>query len=351
MKTPGFWSEDGILPRLLAPVSAVWGHVAARRMSTPARGTASVPVIAIGNFTAGGAGKTPTVAALVALARAAGLHPAVVSRGHGGRERGPLRVDPAHHLAADVGDEPLLLARLAPTVVSRDRLAGAELAARDGADLIFLDDGFQNPALHRDFALVVVDRAQGIGNGRVLPAGPLRAPLEAQLDRADALVVIDTGEATVRSTKHVLAKAENRRMPIFRARLMAREPDAFAGRRVLAFAGIGRPEKFSATLRACGADVVDLVGFGDHAALSEADAARLLERAGREGALPVTTAKDAARLAGASGAALGELAATMRVLEVDLVFDDAAALGELVAAIAERRVVGSGSRRVPGLLR
>lgn len=342
MKTPGFWSTDGLLPRLLSPVSFVWGRVAAHRMAAPASCIAPVAVVAIGNFTAGGAGKTPTVLALTRLARAAGFHPAVVSRGHGGRESGPLLVDPTRHLAADVGDEPLLLAQATPTVVSHDRCAGARLAADGGADLIFLDDGFQNPALHRDLALVVVDRAQGIGNGRVLPAGPLRAPLDAQFDRADALVVIDTGEATAPSTEMILTEAARRHLPVFAARLAARAPETLAGRRVLAFAGIGRPEKFAATLRACGAEVTDLVAFGDHAPLSEADAARLLARAEATGALPVTTAKDAARMAGETSPARVRLAEAMEVVEVDLTFENAKALTDLLIETRHRRLRGEG---------
>jgi tetraacyldisaccharide 4'-kinase len=351
MKTPAFWSEDGTLARLLTPISFVWGAIAARRMTQAPRGAAPVPVIAIGNFTAGGAGKTPTVAALVRIARAAGLSPAVVSRGHGGSETGPVRVDPEHHSAIDVGDEPLLLARLAPTIVARDRLTGAWTAAELGADLVLLDDGFQNPALARDYAVVVVDRGQGLGNGRVMPAGPLRAPLDVQFSRADALVVVDSGEVSVRSSKQAIAKAENRQMPIFRARLVARDPGLVAGRRVLAFAGIGRPEKFAATLRACGAEIVDLVAFGDHARLSEEEASALTARAEAAGAMLVTTAKDAARMAGETGPALARLARSVGVIDVDLVFDDENRVRDLLIGVRDRTVRGFGSRRVAGRLR
>ncbi len=336
MKTPGFWSSDGFLPRLLGPVSLIWGLVAGRRMRAAPSGRAPVAVLAVGNFTAGGAGKTPTVAALVRIARAAGLSPAVVTRGHGGRLAGPVRVDGTIHSALDVGDEPLLLAGVAPTFVSRDRLAGARLAAAGGADLVILDDGFQNPALHRDFALVVVDRGQGIGNGRVMPGGPLRAPLAVQLERAGAIVTIDSGEAAAASVAPLLDAARARGIATLGARLAPRDPGLVAGRRVVAFAGIGRPQKFAATLTAYGAEVVDLVGFGDHARLSGGQAADLMARAEAAGAVLVTTAKDAARMAGDADATVAQLAAAALVLDVDLVFDDEAAVRAILAGLAGR---------------
>jgi tetraacyldisaccharide 4'-kinase len=332
-RAPDFWRSAGGLSRLLAPAATIWGAVAARRMSAPAKHRAPVPVIAVGNFTAGGAGKTPTTLALVGLARRAGFSPAVLTRGFGGRLPGPLVVDPARHDAAQVGDEPLLHARLAPTIVARDRVAGSALALDRGADLLILDDGFQNPTLAKDEAIVVVDRGYGIGNGRVLPAGPLRAPLDVQLDHASALVVIDAGEPDAPSLAPLLAEARRRGLPVVAARLALREPARFAGRRLLAWAGIGRPEKFAATLAAAGAEVVDLAAFGDHQHLSEADAEALLARAAEGGLDLVTTEKDAARLAGAASSALTRLVETSTVAAVDLAFDDEAAITALLAPL------------------
>ena len=335
-RAPNFWRSAGGVSRLLAPVAAVWGAVAARRMNAPAKHPAPVPVIAVGNFTAGGAGKTPTTAALVGLARRAGFSPAVLTRGFGGRLPGPLLVDLALHDATQVGDEPLLHARLVPTVVARDRAAGSALVVDCGADLAILDDGFQNPALAKDLSIVVVDRGYGIGNGRVLPAGPLRAPLDVQLDHASALVVIDAGEPEAPSLAALLAEARRRSLPVVPARLVLREPDRFAGRRVLAWAGIGRPEKFAATLAGAGAEVVDLAAFGDHQHLAAADAAALLARAAEDGLDLVTTEKDAARLGGATSSALKRLAEASAVAAVDLVFDDEAAITALLGRLRRR---------------
>lgn len=325
-KAPAFWDGGGWPAWLLAPVGWIWGRIAAWNMTRPPRTLAPVPVIAVGNFTAGGAGKTPTVAALVGLARCAGFVPAVVTRGWGGRLAGPVRVDPSRHRAADVGDEPLLHAHIAPTIVSRDRAAALALLTAAGADLVLLDDGFQNPHLGKDLSLVVVDRGQGIGNGRVIPAGPLRAPLDVQLDRASALVLVDSGEADAPGLAALGAEAARRGLPVFTARLVPQAPERLAGRRFLAYAGIGRPSKFAATLAAAGAIVVDLVAFADHQPLGEADAEALLARAAAEGLELVTTEKDAARLAGATSPHSIRLAIASRVAAVELVFDDEAAV-------------------------
>ena len=214
LRAPAFWDDGGWPALALAPIAAVWGWIAGRAMRRPPVTFAAVPVVVVGNFTAGGAGKTPTVAALVALARAVGRRPAILTRGFGGRLAGPVRVDPSRHTAADVGDEPLFHARLAPTIVARDRPAGLALVAECDADLVLLDDGFQNPALARDLALVVVDRGHGIGNGRVIPAGPLRAPLAVQLEGADALVLVDSGEPAAPSLAPLLAAAAARGLPV-----------------------------------------------------------------------------------------------------------------------------------------
>ncbi|HEU4518073.1 MAG TPA: tetraacyldisaccharide 4'-kinase [Microvirga sp.] len=294
MRDPAFWWRPGPSPQalLLAPASLIWGAVAGRRMGRSGA-RAPVPVICIGNLTLGGAGKTPTALAAAALLRQAGASPAFLTRGYGGRLPGPLRVE-AGHRAADVGDEPLLLARAAPTVVARDRVAGARLAAAGGAGVIVMDDGLQNPSLAKDLALAVVDGGAGLGNRRVLPAGPLRAPLRAQWPRIDAVLVIGGGEPGERAAADGAAEGK----PVLRGRL---GPDpgaaaAFRGRRVLAFAGIGRPQKFFDTLLAAGAVLEEVRPFPDHHPFTAAELRDLRDTARRRGLVLTTTEKDAARI-------------------------------------------------------
>ena len=294
MRSPAFWWRDaGLASALLAPLAALYGAVAARRMRRAGR-AAGIPVVCVGNLTLGGAGKTPTALAVGEMLQAAGRRPCFLSRGYGGALAGPVMVEPGRHSAREVGDEALLLARLAPTVVARDRVAGAAAARAAGAGIVVLDDGFQNPALNKDRALVVIDARRGIGNGRVFPAGPLRAPLAAQLACAHALLVIGTGEAAAA----IEGVARARGLPVFHGRL-APDPAAvaaLAGRRVLAFAGIGDPEKFFASLRAAGIDVVRARSFPDHHRYTGAEAAALVAAAAREALDLVTTEKDLARL-------------------------------------------------------
>jgi tetraacyldisaccharide 4'-kinase len=244
----------------------------------------------------------------------------VLSRGYGGTLAGPVQVDPARHRAAEVGDEPLLLARFAPTLVSRDRVAGAKAAHAEGAGSIVMDDGFQSPGLHKDRSVLVVDGRRGIGNGQVFPAGPLRAPLDDQLRRAEALLVVGVGQAG----DSVAAAGQAHGLPVFHGRL---EPDEQAlallrQRPVLAFAGIGDPDKFFTTLRDAGIDVRAALPFADHHRYRRSEARELIERAEREGLVPVTTEKDLARLAGqddvaALAAVTQSLPVTLRVTEDD----------------------------------
>jgi tetraacyldisaccharide 4'-kinase len=290
-----FWQRSGILSTLLAPIGSLYGWAAAARLRQPGK-SAGVPVICVGNPTLGGAGKTPTALAIGRFLLASSERPFFLSRGYGGSAQGPLLVDPQRHDAAEVGDEPLLLAWVAPTVVARNRPAGAEIARDEGASVIVMDDGFQNPSLAKNFSVLVLDGRRGIGNGRVFPAGPLRAPLEVQLTRAQALIAVgEIGAAAL-----VLAKAEMLGTKVFRGRL---EPDAqalaaLAGKDVLAFAGIADPEKFFATLVAAGIRMGAQREFADHHRYSAEDAARLLAEADRRGFVPVTTEKDLARMAG-----------------------------------------------------
>jgi len=221
MREPRFWRQTpGAACALLTPFAAIYGAIAARRMRLPGRRT-GIPAICVGNLTLGGAGKTPTAIAVGVLLKSAGARPFFLSRGYGGRLAGPVQVDPARHSASDVGDEPLLLARTAPTILAQDRVAGAAAARTAGASVIVMDDGFQNPALAKDLSIIVVDGRTGLGNGRVFPAGPLRAPLNAQLNRAQALVVIGEGGGAATT----IAAAQQRGVPIFAARLV---PDPVA---------------------------------------------------------------------------------------------------------------------------
>jgi tetraacyldisaccharide 4'-kinase len=318
MREPAFWwRKPGLAAGLLAPLGTLYGTIASARLSR--RGArAAVPVVCIGNPTIGGAGKTPLALTLAGLLQAAGEAPVLLSRGYGGRLAGPLRVEAARHRAADVGDEPLLLARVAPTVVARDRVTGAQAAVAAGASVIVMDDGFQNPSLQKSFSVLVVDARRGIGNGRVVPAGPLRAPLPMQLARADALVTVGASD-----DDGVAAVARGRGLPVFRAGLA---PDAavavaLAGARVLAFAGIGDPGKFFATLAALDIVVVARVSFPDHHRYTPAQARMLCEQADRESLILVTTEKDLARMQGDPG--LGRLAARARALPVTLTLADA----------------------------
>ena len=318
MRAPSFWQtqERSWQAILLAPLGLAYDAATRLRFALARPYSSALPVICVGNLVAGGAGKTPVALALAALLGGRGLSPVFLSRGYGGAKAGPLRVDPATHTAAEVGDEPLLLARAAPTIIARDRAAGARLAEDSGAQLIIMDDGLQNPSLIKMVAFAVVDADLGVGNGRVIPAGPLRAGLAFQFTLIDALIVVGEGKAGVA----LVAEAEQRGLPVFRARVRAQDPAALAGERVVAFAGIARPEKFFATLAATGTHLAARRGFGDHQVLSEREAEELLALAEREKASLVSTEKDLARLKGRTGAA-GRLAEKTRPLAIALGFE------------------------------
>jgi tetraacyldisaccharide 4'-kinase len=304
---------------LLTPAAAAYGAVAARRMARPGARTKR-PVLCVGNFTLGGAGKTPAALWLAKMLQDAGERPFCLSRGYGGSLSGPKLVDAHGDVAAQVGDEALLLARVAPTVVARDRPAGAQAAIAAGASVIVMDDGLQNASLVKDFTIAVVDGRRGLGNGRVFPAGPLRAPLAAQLASSDALLVIGDGEAG----RDIGAKAA---LPLFHGRLVA-DAAALKARRVLAFAGIGDPDKFFATAEAAGIAVARRQAFPDHHCFSAEEAAELIMRAEHDGLALLTTEKDRARMAGEP--LLVALAARVHVLPVALAVDEADALRKLV---------------------
>jgi tetraacyldisaccharide 4'-kinase len=295
MRDPDFWwRSDAVAARLLAPAAAAYGFVAARRMAQPGW-RAGVPVLCVGNFTVGGSGKTPTAIAVAKHLAEAGRRPFFLSRGYGGALAGPVRIDTQG--AAAVGDEPLLLARNAPTIVARDRPAGARAAIAAGAEVIVMDDGWQNPSLAKDLVIAVLDGRRGIGNGRVFPAGPLRVPLAFQVRHADALLVI--GPAGPAATPAVAA-ADQRRLPRFAGELVP-DPAAvakLAGTPALAFAGIADPDKFFATLEASGVTVAARRVFSDHHRYTADEIARLMADADAQRLTLLTTEKDIARLTG-----------------------------------------------------
>jgi tetraacyldisaccharide 4'-kinase len=327
MREPGFWHRPpSWISRSLLPLGAVYGLVAGQRLQRQGF-DAGVPVLCVGNYHVGGAGKTPTVLALTKILRDLGETPVVLSRGYGGRLRGPIKVDPGRHGANDVGDEPLMMARTVPVVVARDRIGGVALARSQGASVILMDDGFQNPAIAKDASLIVIDGDRGLGNGCVLPAGPLRAPLAPQLARTDALVVIGDGTAAAAVAAAVAAQGK----PVLSAHL--RPDDAsvasLRGQRVLAFAGIGDPARFFNTLRGSGVEVVRERAFADHHPLSQGEMEALGTEAKRNGLTLVTTEKDLARLHGAGGTPIW--AHEIVPFKVTLEFDDAAQLRTFVA--------------------
>lgn len=298
MKAPRFWSNPpdrpGWLSAALAPASLAWRAGAFARRVTARPRAGGVPVVCIGNLTAGGAGKTPMVAALLQRQLAQGVEVHVVSRGFGGVTRGPHRVDPARHDVRDVGDEPLLMAALGTVWVSRDRAAGVRAAAAEGARLVLLDDGLQNPRVAKDASIVMVDAVQGFGNGRLIPAGPLREPVRRGLARADLVVIVGSPEAR----QGALGRwPDLQRAPFLGAELRPLQTGLpLAGEPVVAFAGIGMPEKFFATLRGMGAHLVATRAFPDHHVYRPRAFSRLLGEARKAGAMLVTTEKDAVRL-------------------------------------------------------
>lgn len=334
MQAPEFWSRPGHpLATLLAPLGELYrfGTVIRRGWTRPAQ--APVPVVCVGNLVVGGAGKTPVAMAVAAALLEAGVAVHLLSRGYGGRLRGPVRVVPERHTARDVGDEALLLAAVAPSWVSRDRRTGAAAAIAGGAELIVMDDGFQNPTLRKDLSLLVIDSGYGFGNRRLIPAGPLREPIAAGLRRAQALVLLDGAGST--------ATVSGGGTPVLAARLVPDEAAlALAGTRVFAFAGIGRPEKFFATLAEIGCTVVATRSFSDHHPYRPEEIMAICEQANVADARPVTTAKDAVRLP-------PEARAMVTVVNVSLSWHDPEALVRLLRGLIAQVQAGR-SQNSPG---
>lgn len=297
MRPPAFWDaapgRQDWKSRALAPLSWAYARATAARVARPGY-RAGIPVISVGNLTAGGAGKTPTAIALVERLTAGGIAAHVVTRGYGGRLPGPVRVEPGMS-ATDVGDEPLLLSAFAPVWVAKDRAQGVREAEASGAEVVVLDDGHQTAGLQRDLSIVVVDAGQGFGNGRVIPAGPLREPVTAGLARADIVVAI--GDAAAQQTLRAAWGQALGHLPVLSGTLAPLPTGIdWAGLRVVAFAGIARPEKLFATLRGLGADLCATHALDDHQPLSEALLTRLLREARGADAQLVTTEKDAVRV-------------------------------------------------------
>ena len=336
---PQFWwrQKPGATAWLLRPVARIWGAAAVWRMGQPPALRPSVPVVCVGNFVVGGAGKTPTAIALARMARGKGLKPGLLASGYGSGVKAPVLVDPAVHTADDVGDEALLLAAVAPTVVSPDRAAGARRLLEERIDILIMDDGFQNPSLVHDLSLVAVDASAGIGNGLTIPAGPLRAPLIPQIRRADALLVIGEGvgaDPVIRLAARAGRATQRARIRPTRVRDWRKEP-------ILAFAGIGNPEKFFATLIEAHAPVARTLSFPDHYRYADIDARKLIQLADAEHLRLVTTEKDMVRLGGQSGA-LAELRGRAEPFHVILEFENPTAIGEMLdeavrnAALAQK---------------
>ena len=335
---PFWWTKTGWQAICLYPLSFVYGRISGAVMRHRRRHALPVPVVCVGNFTVGGAGKTPTAIALARAAKAKGLKPGFLSRGYGGSLDVTTVVDPHHHRSTAVGDEPLLLAREALTVISRRRVAGAEKLVAEGVDLVIMDDGFQSARLLVDYALIVVDSLRGIGNGWVVPSGPVRAPIGIQMRQLDAILKVGKGDAA----DQFVRKASRSGKPVLVANVMPQAAGELSGVSVLAYAGIADPQKFYRTLADLGCVIADRQDFPDHHHLADDEIADLLSRAEKQGLQLVTTAKDSIRLAGSHGQA-AELSKRSKTVEIDMIFDDPKApdliIDRAIEACRRRRLV------------
>jgi len=333
---PFWWDKPNWRAFALAPLSWIYGAVAGRRLLKAEPPKIPAPVLCIGNFTVGGAGKTPTAIAFAKAAKERGLHPGIVSRGYGGNYKGLHIVDPSADSARHVGDEPLLLARHAPVALCPDRLKSALELHQRGCDFIIMDDGFQSARLHTDFSLLVVDSTRGIGNGKVIPAGPLRAPLTDQMRKTDAVLRIGKGA----EADFVVRQASRAGRAVYEAQLQPSSSADVAGNRWLAFAGIGNPSKFFASVQQAGGEVAEGKTFPDHYSYQPDDIAKLIETAEKLGVGLITTAKDHVRLVTMSDVP-NAFIRNLAVLDVDLAFERKDAIGRILDTAIERFKVRS----------
>lgn len=327
---PFWWKKNSWQGYALSPISYLYGRVAAKRMDMSASAEVNVPVICVGNFIVGGAGKTPTVHMIAKYARQKGFEVGILSRGHGGAITSPTVVVEKHK-ARDVGDEALLHAEISTTVIASNRAAGAALLIEKGCTLIIMDDGFQNPSLHKDFCLVLVDAKRGLGNGFTMPGGPMRVPFKHQLIYTDAVLVTGSGDAA----EYAIRRAARAGKPIFHSETKAIGLTKFKGQKALAYAGIADPSKFFDTLESIGVEVVDKQPFGDHHVFLEEECADLIDRARTQDLQLFTTQKDAARLNG-TGEAQDKLLELSKVLEINLQPEDPAMLKRIFEITMKR---------------
>lgn len=322
MKTPKFWNSNNIISWLLLPFSLCYflGFWARKKFTKPEK--LSIPIICIGNLTAGGAGKTPVALAIGEMLKEKCINAFYISRGYGGSQKEPLLVDAKIHDAKLVGDEPLLLAQILPTIVGKNRAQTANFAAQNGAEIIIMDDGFQNPTIHKDFSIIVVDRHLSFGNEKLLPAGPLREPVRAGLARADALIMVNPAS--------FIPTHLPRKLPVFIARTRGKNSmRALSGKKIIAFCGIAHPQKFYTMLAESGAEIIAEKSFADHHHYTKNDVANLQEIARKESAVLVTTSKDAARLP-------ADFKSEIIVAEMELLFENKEKLEELINGVIKK---------------
>lgn len=315
MKTPKYWQANSFISKLLYPLGRIYGLITQLRMRLVKPPKVSAPVICIGNITAGGTGKTPVSMSIAKMLATEMYHPFFVTRGYGGKLQNVM-VNNKKHSAADVGDEPLLLSQQAPVIVNANRYKAAQLALSEGADIIIMDDGFQNPSLHKDLSFLVFDGHYGIGNGKIIPAGPLRETFADGIKRADALIILG-------KDKHNLA--ERSRLPVFYGHTEATQTLSDKTQDVLAFAGIGHPQKFYHTLSQQGFNVVETIDFPDHHFYTRPELEKILQRAKELNAVIYTTSKDFVKIP-----ALYQH--NINVLEISVVWDEPEKLLEFIVA-------------------
>ncbi len=307
MKTPSFWKNDNLISAVLSPIGMIYGAATALRFKLKKPYQAHVPVICIGNITAGGVGKTPVSMALAEMMQKQGKNPFFISRGYGGKLSGVL-VDTQKHTAYDVGDEPMMLARIAPTIVCHDRAKAAQIAVENGADILIMDDGFQNPSLKKDVSFLVFNEETGIGNGRIIPSGPLRESLKSGFKRADAIIFIGENIAKI------LKKTDK---PVFMVRIKEENPKHQGD--VVAFAGIGYPLKFYHSLEKCGLKPLYTYDFGDHHFYEKDELKSILKKAHKKNLPVYTTSKDFVKIP-------ADFQKRINVLHIKAIFEDASAL-------------------------